>query len=73
MTVSDPASMLAAVTFIVGVIVNGFGVGHFLETGVELELLTCAGLCMGALVHARRMQSAQEKTATQARLLRGLY
>lgn len=72
MTVLDPASMLAAVTFIVGVIVNGFGVGHFLETGVELELLTCAGLCMGALVHAQRMQAAQERTVTQGRLLRGL-
>jgi hypothetical protein len=73
MTVSDPTSMLASVTFIVGVIVNGFGVGHFLDTGVELELLVCAGLCMGALVHARRWHASPAQSVTLERSFSGQY
>jgi hypothetical protein len=48
-TVADPASCLAAITFMVGGLVNGVGVGHLLETGTGFMLYVCAGIAMGAV------------------------
>ncbi len=48
-TVPDPAACVAAITFMVGALVNGVGVGHLLETGPGFMLYVCAGITMGLL------------------------
>ncbi len=64
---SDPAVMISATTFIVGVIVNGFAVGHFLETGVELLMLISAGLCLGWLVIAKASRAVPPQRLVSGR------
>ena len=49
MTVADPAACVASITFLVGGLVNGVGVGHLLETGTGFMLYVCAGIAMGAI------------------------
>lgn len=57
-TVADPASCVAAITFMVGGLVNGVGVGHLLETGTGFMLYVCAGIAMGALARTAYLASA---------------
>jgi hypothetical protein len=65
MTVADPAACLAAITFIVGGLVNGVGVGHLLETGTGFMLYVCAGIAMGALAWKAHV-SAVDRTRQRA-------
>jgi hypothetical protein len=59
MTVNDPAATIAAITFIVGGLVNGIAVGHLLESGTGFMLYVCAGIAMGAI--ARRDLEASRR------------
>ena len=67
MTVADPASCVAAITFMVGGLVNGVGVGHLLETGTGFMLYVCAGIAIGALARTAYVASVgQTLPRTQA-------
>jgi hypothetical protein len=68
-TVADPAACLAAITFIVGGLVNGVGVGHLLETGTGFMLYVCAGIAMGALAwksHVSAVDRTRQRAAAAA-------
>lgn len=61
MTVSDPAACVAAITFMVGGLVNGVGVGHLLETGTGFMLYVCAGIAMGALARTSYLRAVGQR------------
>lgn len=63
MVVSDPASCVAAITFIAGGLVNGIGIGHFLETGTGFMFYVCAGIAMGALARMALLSSTGQPSA----------
>lgn len=54
-TVNDPAACVAAITFMVGGLVNGIGVGHLLETGTGFMLYACAGIVIGGLARSANL------------------
>jgi hypothetical protein len=60
MTLADPAAGVVAITFVVGGLVNGVGVGHILETGPGFMLYVCAGICMGAIALARYLELSRQ-------------
>lgn len=63
MTVADPAACVAAITFMVGGLVNGVGVGHLLETGTGFMLYVCAGIAMGALARTAYLAAVGRQRA----------
>lgn len=66
LTIDDPAAGICAITFMVGGLVNGVGVGHLLETGPGFMLFVCAGVSMGVIARAKHLEAEMRQRRAPA-------
>jgi hypothetical protein len=72
MTASDPAATIAAITFVVGGLVNGVAVGHLLESGTGFMLYVCAGIAMGAMARKDLLEASRRSDHPPSETFRDL-